>query len=318
VLNLPNTALKPENTETWTAGLVYSPKFVPGFTLTADWYQIFTTDLLITPDDFAQLLLFTDPFNPAIRRDEFNNVISIDSQVNNAGKRFVQGLDVAAVYQLPTTNFGRFTFTLGWNHFFTWKAGLAGTPLHNFLGDGFTQALPLAPGGVPNNKGFLRFEWEYKLGPGNLDFIAQGNYIGSMEDDPAFILGNELVPNDPGEGSNLNWIQHRRISDYTTLDLQASYEFVRPSPVEAPVPGYAKEGKDFKSALGKQPAAVPGVVETGSFWQRMLWGNKITAGVVNAFDRMPPTVLAAFNDNYDTSLYTIRNRFWYVALSKKF
>ena len=59
-------------------------------------------------------------------------------------------------------------------------------------------------------------------------------------------------------------------------------------------------------------------VETGTFWQRMLWGTKVTAGVVNAFDRNPPTVLGAFNDNYDTSLYSIRNRYYYVALSKKF
>jgi iron complex outermembrane receptor protein len=316
VLNLPNTNLKPEDTETWTAGAVYSPKFLPGFTLTADWYQVFTTDLIVTANDFAQLLLVSDPFNPVIRRDEQNNVISIDSQINNAGKRFVQGLDVTAIYQLPTTNFGRFTFTLGWNHFFTWKASLGpGSPFHDFLGDGFTQAIPLTPGGVPWNKGFLRGEWEYKLWQGNFDFIAQINYIGAQEDDPAFILGNELVPNNPGDGINPNWVQHRTISAYTTLDLQASYEFVRP-PVVAPVPGYTKEGKDFKSPLGKQPVAP--VVAESTFWQRMLWGTKITAGVVNAFDRNPPTGLAAFNDNYDTTLYSIRNRFWYVALSKKF
>jgi uncharacterized cupin superfamily protein len=29
--------------------------------------------------------------------------------------------------------------------------------------------------------------------------------------------------------------------------------------------------------------------------------QKVTAGVVIAFDRNPPTVLGAFNDNYDTS-----------------
>jgi uncharacterized cupin superfamily protein len=46
--------------------------------------------------------------------------------------------------------------------------------------------------------------------------------------------------------------------------------------------------------------------------------RKVTAGVVNAFDRNPPTVLGAFNDNYNTSLYSIRNRFYYVALSKIF
>jgi outer membrane receptor protein involved in Fe transport len=59
-------------------------------------------------------------------------------------------------------------------------------------------------------------------------------------------------------------------------------------------------------------------VEQGSFFQRMLWGTKLTTGVVNLFDRRPPTVLGAFNDNYDTSLYSIRNRYYYVQISKKF
>jgi hypothetical protein len=44
----------------------------------------------------------------------------------------------------------------------------------------------------------------------------------------------------------------------------------------------------------------------------------VLLGLGQAFDRQPPTVPAAFNDNYDTSLYSIRNRFWYVAMSKKF
>jgi iron complex outermembrane receptor protein len=306
-----NTNIKPEETETWTAGLVYSPKFLPGFTVTSDWYQVFTQNLIVSGVDYAQFLLVVDPFNPAIHRDPFNNVVFIESFNNNAGKRLVQGLDVTAIYQLPTTNFGQFTFTLGWNHFFTWKAEpLAGAGTHNFLGTYNNGTLPLAPGAIPFNKGFLRFEWEYKLGPGNLDFIAQGNYIGDFEDDPQAILGNELVPGNEGTTIQPNWILHRRVTDYMTLDLQASYEFVRP-PMQAAVPGLAK---DIKNAPDQSAMAV----QTGSFWQRMLWGTKITAGVVNAFDRNPPTVLGAFNDNYDTSLYSIRNRFWYVALSKKF
>jgi hypothetical protein len=40
--------------------------------------------------------------------------------------------------------------------------------------------------------------------------------------------------------------------------------------------------------------------------------------VNNAFDRYPPSVIGAFNDNYDTSLYSIRNRFWYASFTKKF
>ena len=39
---------------------------------------------------------------------------------------------------------------------------------------------------------------------------------------------------------------------------------------------------------------------------------------VTTLDRYPPTTLGAFNDNYDTSLYSIRNRYYYVSLKKKF
>ena len=53
--------------------------------------------------------------------------------------------------------------------------------------------------------------------------------------------------------------------------------------MEAPVPGYSNEGKDFKSSLGKQPVPVTAAVETGSFWQRMLWGSKVRASVVKSF-----------------------------------
>ena len=194
-----NTDLKPEKTETWTAGLVYSPKFVPGFTLTADWYQVFTRNLIVSGEDNAQLLVSVDPFNPAIHRDEDNNIVFVESLNNNAGKRFVQGLDVTAVYQLPTTNFGQFTFTLGWNHFFTWKAEpIADSGTHDFLGDYASGTLPIVPGAIPFNKGFLRVEWTQKVGPGILDFVVQGNYTGDFEDDPALILGNALVAQNPG------------------------------------------------------------------------------------------------------------------------
>jgi iron complex outermembrane recepter protein len=327
-----NPALKPEETTNWTAGIVYSPKFVPGLTVTADWYQIYTTNVIVAADDFSQVLLSQGIVDPdgfgngsgtvqgpggtglGITRDQFGGLEAIDSQTFNAGVRFVQGVDVAANYELPTTNFGKFTFTLGYNHFFTWKISPGpGLPFEDFVGNYNNGSLPLAPGAIPFNKGFVRLEWEYKLGPGILDFVAQGNYIGDYLDDPSFILDNVQI-NAPDEARA--FVLSRRVAEYTTLDLQASYEFVRPPAVEAPVPGYSKEGKDFKSSLGKQPVAP--VVETGSFWQRMLWGTKVTAGVVNAFDRNPPTVLGAFNDNYDTSLYSIRNRFWYVALSKKF
>ncbi len=243
-----------------------------------------------------------------ITRFADGTLASIDSANSNAGKRLVQGLDITASYEIPTQHWGTFTWSLGWNHFFTWKAeAIEGLGSTNFLGN-FNTALPLTPGAIPFNKAFLRLEWQGAAGwMKGLDFVMTGNYIGDMEDDPSFILGNTQLNNDT---ANPSFALHHRISDYETLDIQLSYEFLKP---EMPAPSYAKDAKDGKG-MSKEVAGV----ENSNFWQRLLWNTKITLGVNNAFDRYPPTVLAAFNDNYDTSNYTIRNRYWYVSLTKRF
>ena len=228
-------------------------------------------------------------------------LVAIDADSSNAGKRFVQGLDITVIYELPTERWGKFTFSGGYNHFFTWKAEPApGVGFHDFLGD-FSATYPLAPGGIPNNKAFLRGEWQWH----NFDFIATGNYVGDYWDDPAFILNNPLIDPDP---ANPRFFANRRVTSYTTLDLQLSYEWVKPATEPAPS---VQESKDSKSA----PVTS---AETSSIWQRLLWGTRLTVGVNNAFDRQPPSVLGAFNDNYDTSLYSIRNRYYYISLDKKF
>ena len=323
-----NTELKPERTDAYSAGLVYTPKWLPGFTMTVDWYQLFTRDLIVGAADFAQLMLtangtdllngvnpprfvdpdgcgggsgaLSDPGGPGlgITRDPSTGSLScIDSINSNAGKRLVQGIDVTAVYEIPTERWGKFTFSGGYNHFFTWKAEpIVGLGTHSFLGNYNNGTIPLAPGALPWNKGFLRLEWEWH----HFDFIATGNYIGDFRDDSAF-LGPDYF--------RLYGDVPRNVPSYTSLDLQLSYEWVKPPTEPAP---YVKESKDSKNAAPVTEAA------TASFFQRMLWGTKLTVGVNDVFDRYPPSVLGAFNDNYDTSLYSIRNRYWYVSLTKKF
>jgi len=253
------------------------------------------------------------PFADLIERagGGFGEVERILSVSNNAGKRLVNGMDVTATYELPTTSFGTFTLSLGYNYFFTWKAeAVNGVGMHSFLGDFNSSTLPLAPGAIPYHKGFLRGEWAWK----GFDFVATTNYISSYNDDMNNVadvngVDVEIIGGTP---TNPQFNVYRRVSDYITLDMQLSYEFIKPE-MAAATGGYAKDGKDGKS----MSAPVAGV-EQGTFFQRMLWGTKIRVGVVNAFDRNPPSVLGAFNDNYDTSLYNIRNRYYYVGINKKF
>jgi len=307
-----NPAVKPETTDSYSAGVVWTPSFAPGFTVTMDWYQLFTTNVILNGNDFAQVLLGRNIIAPIndfsgcldltniglVRDPNDGTLFCINSPTGNAGKRHVEGLEVTASYEIPSERFGKITFSGGWNHFFTWKAQPGVGAFNSFLGNYNNGPLPLAPGAIPWNKGFLRGEWEWR----HFDFIATGNYIGDFRDDPAFSLNQAAVGGPDFEG------RVRTVPSYITLDLQLSYEFVKP--LAEPMPA-AKDAKESENVMRT-------TADTSSIWQRMLWGTKLTVGVNNAFDRNPPTVLAAFNDNYDTSLYSIRNRYCYVAFTKKF
>ena len=44
----------------------------------------------------------------------------------------------------------------------------------------------------------------------------------------------------------------------------------------------------------------------------------LTLGMQNVFDTDPPFVAGAIVSNYDTSLATIKGRYWYAQLKKQF
>ncbi len=71
-----------------------------------------------------------------------------------------------ANYELPTTNFGKFIFTLGFNHFFTWKVSPGrGLRFENFRGNYNNGSFPLAPGAIPLTRDFSAWNGIYHLDP---------------------------------------------------------------------------------------------------------------------------------------------------------
>lgn len=48
------------------------------------------------------------------------------------------------------------------------------------------------------------------------------------------------------------------------------------------------------------------------------FATTISFGMQNVFDSDPPFVAGVFGDNFDRSLATIKGRFWYVQLKKRF
>ena len=155
-----------------------------------------------------------------------------------------------------------------------------------------------------------------------LDVGAVVHYTGQYEDDNLSLTTNLLggaKPQTPRSGP-LPW-RARKVREWITLDLIASYTFNLPLPSAAEVPGFAKDGgKNVKAKDGKEKNVLP--VSTAEYnlcgWRAWLNNMTLTLGMQNVFDSDPPFVGGNFENGYDESLATIKGRFWYVQLKKRF
>jgi hypothetical protein len=90
------------------------------------------------------------------------------------------------------------------------------------------------------------------------------------------------------------------------------------------VPGFAKDGgKTVNMKDGKEKTVIP--VSTAEYgcnnWKWWLNNTTISLGMQNVFDAEPPFAAGSsdvFADNTDQSIATIKGRFWYIQLKKRF
>jgi outer membrane receptor protein involved in Fe transport len=157
-----------------------------------------------------------------------------------------------------------------------------------------------------------------------LDVGAVVHYTGQYADDNVSLTGSPKVnmPRTGGPNSSAPFPHRaREVRELVTLDLIASYTFNLPPPAAAPVPGFAKDGgKNVKIKDGKEKNVIP--ISTAEYnpcgWCAWLNNTTISLGMQNVFDEDPPFVAGAFENGYDESLATIKGRFWYVQLKKRF
>jgi iron complex outermembrane receptor protein len=323
-----NPKLQPEIAYEWSYGAVYSPKWIKGLTLSADWWHIdmrsiaslLGTQFIIEND--IPGLVFRGPSTVPGKPGRI--ILVIDPNENLTGAIF-EGLDYEAIYVLDSSifghgDFGRLTATING----TWlsraelqilpdtkRFGIAG----EVIPDGFTLT-----GSLPWNRANFSLFYD---GPADtwmqgLDIGAVVHYTGQYEDDNIGLTGS-AKPQLPRSGP-YPWIA-RKVREWITLDLIASYTFNLPPPAPAEVPGLAKNGgENFNVKDGKEKNVMP--VSTSEYnpcgWCVWLNNTTITLGLQNVFDEDPPFVAGAAENGYDESLATIKGRFWYVQLKKRF
>src|SRR6266496_560612 len=337
--NSGNPFLQPEVAYEWSYGIVYSPKWLKGLTVSADWWHIHLRSVIF---DFLGAQFFIEhnppPKPPAVQNGPlvFRAPSSIPGMVGpvtlviNPNANFtgavLEGLDYEATYILESSifgrgDYGRLTFTLNG----TWLSRIELQLLANSKRFGLAGLFIVGNGFPWNRADFsLYFDGPRDTWMQGLDAGAVLNWIGQYEDDnvaltgsPKFNMPRTGGPNNPSAYP----FRARKIAAWTTLDLIASYTFNLPPPASAPVPGFAKDGgKKVKVKDSKEKNVVP--VSTAEYnpcgWRAWLNNTSISLGIQNVLDEDPPFAAGSSENGYDESLATIKGRFWYVQVKKRF
>lgn len=134
-----NPDLREEEATTWTAGVVVQPRFVPGLSVRADWYDIRLSGAIntVSANELARLCVdqatLDNVFCQSITRTnvesanaDIGNITGFTVVPQNVSRFSTAGLDVNINYQFDTTSFGRFNFRVIGNYLD--KLEFIGTP----------------------------------------------------------------------------------------------------------------------------------------------------------------------------------------------
>lgn len=114
-----NRALRNEEAKSWTAGFVFTPRFLRGLTLSADWIDIEITDAIVNLNASNTLrACYDNPDFPSsvcgnFVRDAAGQITSISTQFANAGYTRFSGLQADLQYDLDLGRFGGLDLTAG-------------------------------------------------------------------------------------------------------------------------------------------------------------------------------------------------------------
>ncbi len=199
-----NAELKPETSDSYSAGFLWTPGGAPGLALSVDYFQIEQEDVVASSAQFilnqnARLGAFEDN----VERDQMGNLTLVQASNINIGERKVSGADFALTYHYPRKQWGQVSLVGGASWIRDYLARLDRTAPRSDLAGTFRDEASEGWGGIPEWKAQLGFRWSHERWRGSW----QMHYVGAMD---------ELIP-----GTD----QKREIDDWLVHDLQFNYTF---------------------------------------------------------------------------------------------
>jgi iron complex outermembrane recepter protein len=182
-LNESNPNLKPETGKVKTAGIVFDPSFVPGLSVSADYWSYHIDGLITTLDanySINQCIATASPtFCSLVTRytsGAASNLGKIQAFVNpsfNLGSLDTSGVDLGFKYTLRNTPFGTYQFALDWTHTNNYTNNPApGSATQEIAGTYSTQW-----GNNTKNRGLASLGWTWH----GVDALFTSRFIGGLK-----------------------------------------------------------------------------------------------------------------------------------------
>lgn len=278
-----NAHLKPETSISKTVGFVYSPDWLPGFNMNADYYDIAVNNA-IQPEEGQTILddCYLEGISSEcskIVRTQVGDIKQILDPVTNIGGDLTSGADLGFTYALPATAIGNFNIGVSGTWIRSYKelypnAGGAGFTVSQLVG--VERGGTAFPFGMPRWKVNGNVDWTN--GPWNVKW--NWYYIsGLMESCSDFLDGTPLSFTNLGLCSQPNYQNNGLSMNYLGRTVYHDLQF----------------GYDYSP-----------------------WNTDFTFGIKNVFNKNPPTCYSCELNSYDPTNYRIPGRFYYASVGIKF
>ena len=206
VFTIGNPNLKPEKSDGWNLGAVYSPEFIRYFTAEVNWYSIKIKDAIASPagETLDRCTLTLDPLACSlVHRTATGQIASINGTLDNINSIKTDGLDFNLSYHTAPASWGTLAFTLNNSFLFNYDLEVPGIdgPV-TISREGTEQGSP--DQAFPKHKAIGIIDWN------GFDFglTLTGRYIKSVvESHNGNRLGSRFYTDIQGRWSPA-WVDH--------------------------------------------------------------------------------------------------------------
>ncbi len=280
--------LRPETSDSYMAGGVYSPGWVDGLSwanrldFSVTWCRHEIDDAIQALDAQTQLnacvRTLNDAFCDGISRAGVGAINGFNNRLTNIGGIETDGFDFGLDYASPATGFGQF--------------------------------------GVDWNTTFVNDFDELLLDPSDPSRLAARGLVGLEENDSAI----------PEWQSNMriNWNLGPRSANWTIRYIdnvtEGCSDFLDVTPNSLTNPGLCSNPDFDDNRLSRNRLGTTFYHNVQVGWTSTLegYGLDLTAGVRNLFDRDPPICLSCSLNGFDVTTHEIPGQFWYLRADLRF